>query len=99
MDNIEFLAEIVLSFLQIYYYIIFGRIIMSWFMMGGGGGNPALITIYQFLYSVTEPLLVPLRSVLPSIKMGMGYLDLSPIVLLILVSIVRQIIYRYVFII
>lgn len=84
-------------FLQIYYFIIFARIIMSWFMMGAGGANPILSGIYQLLYGVTEPLLIPLRSVIPSIRMGAGYLDLSPIVLLILVRIFQQVIYRYLY--
>ncbi len=84
-------------FLRIYYFILLGRIIMSWFMMGGGGGNPTVNMIYQFLYGVTEPVLAPLRSVIPSIKMGMGYLDLSPIVLLILVRILQQALYRHLY--
>lgn len=84
-------------FLRIYYIILIGRIIMSWFMVGGGGDNPVLNNIYQFVYGVTEPALAPLRSVIPSIKMGMGYLDLSPIVLLILVRILQQVIYRYIY--
>ncbi len=70
---------------------------MSWFMMGGKGGNPVLDSVYQFVYGVTEPLLAPLRSVIPSIKMGMGYLDLSPIILLILVRILQQVLYRYLY--
>jgi len=84
-------------FLRIYYFILLGRIIMSWFMMGGGGGSPTVNMIYQFLYGVTEPVLAPLRSVIPSIKMGMGYLDLSPIVLLILVRILQQALYRHLY--
>jgi len=84
-------------FLRIYYFIIFGRIIMSWFMVGGGGDNHVLNLIYEFVYGVTEPVLAPLRSVIPSIKMGMGYLDLSPIVLLILVRILQQVLYRYLY--
>lgn len=84
-------------FLRIYYFIIIARIIMSWFMMGGGGDNTMLNSIYQFVYGVTEPVLAPLRSVIPSIRMGMGYLDLSPIVLLILVRILQQVIYRYLY--
>ncbi len=67
---------------------------MSWFMVGGGSANPALTAIYQFVYGVTEPLLAPIRSVVPSIRMGMGYLDLSPIILLILVRILREIVFR-----
>ncbi len=97
MIKINFLAEGLLLFLRIYYFILLGRIIMSWFMMGGGGGSPTVSMIYQFLYGVTEPLLAPLRSVIPSIKMGMGYLDLSPIILLILVRVLQQVIYRYLY--
>ncbi len=84
-------------FLRIFYIIIFARIIMSWFMMGGKGGNPVLDNIYQFVYGVTEPLLAPLRSVIPSIKMGMGYLDLSPIILLILVRVLQRMLYSYLY--
>lgn len=69
---------------------------MSWFMMGGQA-NPTLLGIYQLLYGVTEPLLAPLRKVIPSIRMGAGYLDLSPIVLLILVRMLQQVIYRYLY--
>jgi len=93
---IRLLGEALLIFLQIYYFIIFGRIIMSWFM-AGGSDNPALAAIYQFVYGVTEPFLAPIRSVVPSIKMGMGYLDLSPIILLILVRILREIVYHNIY--
>ncbi len=91
------LAEGLLIFFQVYYFILLGRIIMSFVMMssGGGmgsGGNKTVASIYRVLYGLTEPLLAPLRSVLPSVRMGMGSLDLSPIVLLILLRMLQQII-------
>ncbi len=91
------LAEGLLVFFQIYYFILLGRIIMSWVIMGSGGGmgpggNETITSIYRVLYGLTEPLLAPLRTVLPSVRMGMGSLDLSPIVLLILLRIMQQII-------
>jgi len=89
-------AESLLFFIQLYYIIIFGRIIMSWFMIGGGG-NPTFQTIFRIFYILTEPLLEPLRRVIPSVRMGMGSLDLSPIVLLILLRIAQSLIYRYVY--
>lgn len=88
MIKINILVDALLVFMRLYYYILLARIIMSWFMMSGSGeGNPTLNTIYQFVYGVTEPLLAPLRSFVPKIPMGMGYLDLSPIILLILLRI------------
>jgi len=92
----RFVAEGLLFFIQIYYIILFARIILSWFMMGAGG-NSTLNSIYRVVYGLTEPVLAPIRKVLPMIRMGMGYLDLSPIVLLILLRVLQQIIYRYVY--
>jgi len=96
---VTLIAEGLLVFIRIYYFIIFGRIIMSWFMMGAGGagGSETVSSIYRVLYGLTEPLLAPLRSVLPSVRMGMGYLDLSPIVLLILLRVAQQIIINYLY--
>lgn len=67
---------------------------MSWFMFGAGG-NSILSSIYRIVYGLTEPLLAPIRRIIPSPRIGMGYLDLSPIVLLILLSLVQQFVNRY----
>ncbi len=89
-------AEGLLFFINIYTFILFGRIIMSWFMMSAGGSE-TMSLIYSILYGLTEPLLAPLRSIIPTLKMGMGALDLSPIILLILLRIARQIVYQYIY--
>lgn len=83
-----------LYFLQIYYYILFGRIILSWFQ-GSFYGNPTLAGIYRVLYGLTEPVLAPLRRILPTVRAGMGYLDLSPLVLLLLLALLRRLIIQY----
>ncbi|MEW5785898.1 MAG: YggT family protein [Bacillota bacterium] len=84
-------------FIQIYYYILIARIILSWFQ-ASFYGNPTLVGIYRVVYGLTEPILAPLRRVLPTVRVGMGYLDLSPLVLLLLLSLARQLIYQYFFI-
>ncbi len=89
MSEIDIFAEGLLFFINIYYFILLGRIIFSWFMMGGSG-NPTLNSIYGVLYGLTEPVLAPLRKVLPTVRMGMGYLDLSPLVLLLLLGFIRR---------
>lgn len=60
---------------------IFARVLLSWFPMAAG--NP----IAQILYDVTEPILGPLRRVLPAI----GMFDISPIVALLLLQVLRGI--------
>ncbi len=60
---------------------ILGRVIMSWI-------NPAQDNlISKILHEITEPILGPIRRVLPS----MGMLDLSPMVALIVMMILQRV--------
>jgi len=63
--------------LQAYLIVMFARIILSWFPVEPGS---ALASVFGFLYSITEPVLAPIRRVLPPVGMGGMGLDLSPIV-------------------
>ncbi len=67
---------IVCLLLQLYWIILIIRIILSWI--------PSLPEPLQPLargvYALTDPVLTPLRGVLPPVRIGMGALDLSPIV-------------------
>jgi len=83
-----------LYFLQIYYYILLARIIFSWFQ-ASFYRNPTLSGIYRILYGLTEPILAPLRRALPAVRMGMGYLDLSPLVLLLLLALLRGLLIQH----
>jgi YggT family protein len=93
---IRLVAEGLLFFFQIYNIIVLARIILSWFMIGGVGTNQTVAAIYQLVYALTEPLLAPIRKLIPPIKMGMAYLDLSPFILLVLISLARQLVFRYI---
>ena len=59
--------------IQLYGVAIFGRVILSWFPISPNG---PLATVYNVLYTITEPVLGPVRRVLPA----MGGLDFSPII-------------------
>ena len=73
--------------LQLYYIALIGRIILSWFPIEPGG---ALAGIFGVLYTVTEPVLGPIRRVLPPIGMGGMGLDLSPIIVFFGIMIITQ---------
>jgi YggT family protein len=62
--------------ISIYTFLIFGRIILSWFPVSRGS---PMESVYSFLYTVTEPVLGPVRRALPP----MGGFDLSPIVVIV----------------
>jgi YggT family protein len=80
---------LVCSLLNIYLILIFARIILSWFPVSPGG---ALAQIFSFLYTVTEPVLGPIRRAIPPIGMGgMGF-DLSPIIVIVGVQILSRVV-------
>jgi YggT family protein len=62
------------SLLQLYVFALFGRAILSWFPLSPDG---PMASVYSFLYTITEPVLAPLRRVIPP----MGGFDISFLVL------------------
>ncbi|MGZ4706189.1 MAG: YggT family protein [Acidimicrobiales bacterium] len=68
--------------LQIYLILLFGRIVLSWFPPPQGG---FMVSLQRFLFNVTEPVLAPLRAILPPVRMGGMALDLSPTVLILII--------------
>ncbi len=75
-----FLRNLVEAFALALSLLILGRVLMSWV---DATGRTQLST---FLFRATEPILAPIRSTLPR----MGMLDLSPMIVLIVLSFVLQ---------
>ena len=70
---------------NLYILALFARIILSWFPVSPGG---AVASIYEALYRVTEPVLGPVRRILPPVGIGGMGLDLSPIIVLLVLQLV-----------
>jgi len=70
---------------QAYLVVIIGRIILSWFPIGPGS---ALASVYTVLYSITEPVLGPIRRVMPTIGFGGMGLDLSPVIVIFVIELI-----------
>lgn len=79
---------IICTVLQLYLFVVFARIILSWFPIAQGG---VLAQIFSVLYTVTEPVLGPIRRAIPPIGMGGMGLDLSPIIVIIGVQVLSGI--------
>lgn len=88
------LYELVDSLLWLYLWILIISVIMSWLIAFGvvNTNNQFISIISEFLYRATEPVLRPIRRKLPD----MGGLDLSPLVLLLAIQLVRGILGRLV---
>ena len=81
------MAEIVCTALLLYLIAIFGRIILTWFPLDPSGFGA---TIAGFLYMVTDPVLGPLRRHIPPLRFGAVALDLSSIIVIFGIQILRS---------
>ena len=74
--------------LDLYGWVLIGSIIFSWLYQFGvvNTRNPVVHAIGDVLYRLTEPVLAPIRRMLPSF----GALDLSPIVVFLLIYLIRS---------
>jgi YggT family protein len=72
---------LLIAAIRIYWVIILVRCIFSWLPAEHRSGS-----FYLFLLKLTEPVLAPVRKLLPAA----GGLDFSPMVVLILLSIVAR---------
>ena len=77
--------------LDILIWLVLLRAIMSWFRPDPTtGGGETYYRILGVLHQLTEPLLAPIRSIMPG-GGGMG-LDISPIILFLILRVLRQMI-------
>jgi YggT family protein len=75
--------------LTIYWVILIVRILSSWFPPPAPG---PLRTIMDFLHAVTDPVLRPIRGMVPPVRMGMMALDLSPIIVFVIIAVLQRVI-------
>jgi YggT family protein len=81
------LANIVSVLFRVYEFLIFVRVLLSW--INSDPYRPVVThPVVQILYRITEPVLAPLRRVIPPVG---GALDISPIVALFALEILRLI--------
>ncbi|MBL4871664.1 MAG: YggT family protein [Robiginitomaculum sp.] len=85
MSNAVF--DLLLTIIGLYQFVIFAWVVGSWLQMFGiiNPRNPIVGNILSVLHGLVDPVVAPIRRVLPSI----GGLDLSPIVLLVGLNFIR----------
>ncbi len=87
--------DVVLLALQIYTWLLIISAILSWLIAFNvvNTRNQFVSTIWDMLYRVTEPVLRPIRNMLPN----MGGLDISPIILLLIIFFIERVIVLYLY--
>lgn len=79
--------SLISTLLLVYMLILIARLLSSWFPPPVSG---PLRTVYNLIYDVTEPVLRPVRGLIPPIRMGMMAMDLSPILVFIVIGIIQK---------
>lgn len=87
------LAKLIYVILDIFTWVIIGSAIMSWLVAFGvvNVRNQVVRTLVDFLYRVTEPVLRPIRRVLPNL----GGIDISPVIALLLIFFLQHLLQEY----
>lgn len=76
------ISQVIFLILRIFEFILLARVLLSWFP-NVDRNNP----IIQFLYDITEPVLRPIRDMLPP----NGMFDLSPLIAFLIIQVVAAI--------
>jgi YggT family protein len=80
--------------LEIYIWIVIAAAIFSWLAAFNvvNTRNQVVGMIGEFLYRITEPVLRPIRNLLPA----MGGIDISPVILFLIIIFLRYVIALYI---
>ena len=80
------------SALQLYEFVLVAWVILSWLISFNvvNTQNRFVYMLSDILYRLTEPVLRPIRRILPNL----GGLDLSPVVLILIIHAIRIFIFR-----
>ena len=79
--------DIIKFFIVLIMVAIFAKVILSFVIpMAGARPHPMLISIYRVINQVTEPILGPIRRVLPTF----GMFDFSPMVALLVLGFIHS---------
>ena len=79
---------IVADLIQVYIIILLARAILSWVVPPGGHGF--LADANRVVFKFTEPVLAPVRRLMPPVRLGGVAIDLSLFVVVLVLQIVRS---------
>ncbi len=75
--------DLLCSLISVYYIVLLARVFLSWFPLQPG---TAMASIASVVYQVTEPVMGPVRRLIPTV----GMIDISPIVVFIGLQILQS---------
>ncbi len=93
MDIIIFpLYNVISVLLKLYLWVVIISVILTWLLAFGvvNTHNPFVSNVGNFLFKITEPVLQPIRRILPNL----GGIDISPILLIVAIYFLQDVMQR-----
>lgn len=89
------LLDVIMLALQLYVWMLIASAILSWLVAFNvvNTRNPVVSGIGDFLYRITEPVLRPIRNMMPNL----GGIDISPVILILIIFFIESVITRYIY--
>ncbi|GGC49861.1 YggT family protein [Chelatococcus reniformis] len=89
------LLDVLMLVLNLYVYVLIASAILSWLIAFDviNVRNDFVRGIWNFLVQITEPLLRPIRNLLPNL----GGVDVSPVILLLIIFFIQKLISYYIY--
>jgi YggT family protein len=86
IELLNFIAYV----LQLYVYVLIAAAILSWLIAFNvvNMRNQFVAGLVQLLYAITEPVLRPIRNILPNL----GGVDISPVVVILIIIFIQSVI-------
>jgi len=89
------LLSLISTVIEIYIWILVASAVLSWLIAFNvvNTRNQIVAMVTDVLYRLTEPVLAPLRRILPNF----GGLDISPVVVILLLIFIRRLLFELFF--
>ncbi len=89
------ILDIVVLVLNLYTYLLIASAILSWLVAFNvvNTRNQFVASVGDFLYKITEPVLRPIRNMMPNF----GGLDISPIIVILIIILIEKVIDYYIY--
>ena len=86
------LADIIVIAIKLYIYALIALAVLSWLIAFNvvNMRNRAVAVVTDTLYRLTEPVLRPIRSILPDL----GGIDISPVILILILIFLQNLVTR-----
>jgi YggT family protein len=89
------ILDVILIALSFYIWVVIAAAVLSWLVAFNvvNPRNQFVHLVGDFLYRITDPVLRPIRNMLPP----MGGIDISPIILFLIIILIQRVIEYYIY--